>query len=249
MPPSDESRGAVGFGSLIIMSAVMLAQGASFEVATIRAAIPDPVGSSGEDGRNGLLKLYNVSLRRCIRYAYGTPEAQILGGPKWVDQLHYDITAKAGSPASEPELLKMLQPLLTERFKLAIRRETRSTSGYALTVNKGGIRARTSDPSGPSGANGGRGRLDVVGSPMSLLALRLSEVLGRPVVDRTNEPRNFDFHLKWTPDTAAAGIDATASDDPSLFTALEEQAGLKLVSQRVASEVLVVDHVELPSEN
>jgi len=222
---------------------------ASFQVATIKPAVPDAAGSSGEDGRRGLLKVYNVSLKRCIRYAYGMPESQILGGPKWVDQLRYDITAKADDALGEPELLKMLQPLLVERFKLILHRETRVIAGYALTVARGGITAKVSEPNGRSGGNGGRGRIDTVGTPMSALIIRLSELLQRPVLDKTQDPRRFDFHLRWTPDAAPLGVDSSASDGPSIFTALEEQLGLRLVSQRVPAEVLVIDHAEMPSEN
>jgi uncharacterized protein (TIGR03435 family) len=240
---------ATVLGLCIIVSTTTLLQGASFEVATIKTAVPDAGGSSGEDGRNGLLKVYNVSLRRCIRYAYGIPEGQIFGGAKWVDDLQYDIAAKADFPASEPELLNMLQPLLAERFKLALHRETRQVSGYVLAVAKGGIKAKVSDrTTGGWGANGGRGRIDTVGSPMSELTIRLSGLLGRPVADSTNEARRFDFHLRWTPDDTPIPTDS-ALGGPSLFTALEEQAGLKLLSQRVPAEVLVIDHADLPSEN
>ena len=117
--------------------------------------------------RNGLLKVYNVSLKRCIRYAYGMPETQILGGPKWVDDVRYDILAKADQPLKEPELLKMLQPLLADRFKLAFHRETRPIAGYVLTAAKGGITAKVADASAHSGANGARGRIDTSATPVS----------------------------------------------------------------------------------
>jgi uncharacterized protein (TIGR03435 family) len=103
---------------------VLLQRVASFEEASIKKSVPDAFGSSGEDGRRGVLKMYNVRLKRCIRYAYGIAEDQILGGPKWTDELKYDILAKADHPAGEPELLTMLQPLLADRFKLEIHRES-----------------------------------------------------------------------------------------------------------------------------
>ena len=221
---------------------------ASFEVASIKPAVPDAFGSSGEDGRNGFLKVYNVSLRRCIKYAYRIPETQILGGPKWADELHYDITARAAQPVSESELLKMLQPLLADRFKLTLHRESRPIAGYVLTAVKGGIRANVST-SASSGADGGRGRIDTVGTPVSELVIRLSELLQRPVVDRTQDTRRFDFHLRWIPDTASAGAEPAASEGPSLSTALEEQLGVKLSSRRVSADVLVIDHANMPSEN
>jgi uncharacterized protein (TIGR03435 family) len=233
---------------MVLAATPVLAQ-ASFEVASIRPAVPDTFGSSGEDGRNGLLKVYNVTLKRCIRYAYGMPETQILGGPRWVDDRRYDITARADRPIAEAELLKMLQPLLADRFKLMLHRETRQVAGYALIVAKGGIKAKVSEPNGRSGGNGGRGRIDSVGTPMNELIIRLSDLLQQPVVDRTRDTRRFDFHLRWSPDTAPIGAEPIAQDGPSLATALEEQLGLKLAAQKVSADVLVIDHAELPSEN
>jgi uncharacterized protein (TIGR03435 family) len=227
----------------------LLLQAASFEVASIRTAVPDAGGSSGEDGRDGLLRVYNVTLKRCMRYAYAVAEDQIVGGPKWIDDLRYDILAKADHRAGEPELLMMLQPLLADRFKLQFHRESRTLAGYSLTVAKGGIRAKVSDPNRHSGANGGRGFVDAVACPVSELTIRLSALLGRPVVDMTGEKRTFDFHLRWTPDDTQTGADRAASDSPSLFTAMQEQLGLKLESRKVPVDVLVVDHAELPSDN
>ena len=231
-----------------VLLAAFCAQ-AAFDVATIKPAVPDAFGSSGEDSRNGVLTMYNVSLKRCIRYAYAIAEDQISGGPRWLDELRFDIRAKADHPADEPELLTMLQPLLAERFKLALHRESRMVQGYALTVAKGGINAKPADPNRPSGSNGGRGFIDAVASPVRGLTIRLSSLMGRPVVDMTGDGRKFDFHLKWTPDDTQPGAGQQAADGPSLVTALREQAGLKLESRKVPVDVLVVDGAELPSGN
>jgi len=217
----------------------------SFEVATIKPAVPDAGGSSGEDGRNGSLRVYNVSLKRCIRYAYGIPEGQIVGGPDWIDKLRFDITAKASYAASERELLKMLQPFLGDRFRLKMHHETRPMSGYILKVSRSGMKAKVSEPNGRHGANGARGRIDTVGTPVAELVIRLTDIVGRPVIDNTGETREFDFHLRWTPDDA----DPSLSDAPSLFTALQEQTGLNLAAQSVPADVLVIDHAEMPSDN
>jgi uncharacterized protein (TIGR03435 family) len=233
--------------TLLLTTQVLRA--ASFEAATIKPAVPDAAGSSGEDGRQGTLRVYNVTLKRCIRYAYAIAEDQIVGGPKWLDDLRYDILAKADHPAGEPELLTMLQPLLADRFKLAFHHESRELPGYALTAVKGGIKAPVSDPNRHSAGNGGRGFIDVVASPLSELTIRLSALLGRPVVDRTGDPRKFDLHLRWTPDDTRTGADSPTPDRPSLVTALQEQLGLKLESRKVPVDVLVVDRAELPSDN
>ena len=235
----------------ILISAALTAllQAASFEAVTIKRAVPDAAGSSGEDGRDGLLKVYNVTLKRCIRYAYNVAEDQILGGPKWIDEIRYDIVGKADHRAREPELLTMLQPMLADRFRLEFHHETRTLPGFALIAAKGGIKAPAADPGRSSGANGGRGFIDAVACPLSEMAIRLSALVGRPVVDMTGDSRKFDLHLKWTPDDAVMSADSSASDRPSLFTALQEQLGLKLESGKVPVDVLVVDRAELPSDN
>jgi uncharacterized protein (TIGR03435 family) len=163
---------------------------------------------------------------------------------RWIDERSYDILAKADQPAAEPELLTMLQPLLADRFQLQIHHETRTLPGYELTVDKDGVKATVvTDPARTPGGNGGRGFIDGYASAFGSLASRLSALLGRPVVNVTNDKRRFDFHLKWNPD------DTAASDMPSLFTALQEQLGLKLESKKVSVDVLVIDRAELPSEN
>ena len=228
----------------LLLTALLL-QAAAFEVATIKPASPDEAGYSGADGRDGLLKMWNVTLKQCIGSAYKVPEAQVMEGPKWIGELSYDILAKADHPAAEPELFTMLPQLLEDRFRLKVHRETRTVSGYTLTIAKGGIKATPADPDKHSFGNGGRGFIDAGASPLKQLTIRLSALLGRPVIDMTGDKRKFDFHLKWTPDD----VGPPTSDSPSLFTALHEQLGLKLEAGKVSADVLVVDHAELPSEN
>ena len=239
------SRTALKLAVLAPLLTALLLRAASFEVATIKPASPDEAGYSGADGRDGLLKIWNVSLKRCIGYAYKIPEDQVLGGPKWIDELSYDILAKADHPASDAELWTMLPSLLADRFKLQFHRETRTVSGYTLTVAKGGIKATPADPDRHSFGNGGRGFIDSGASQLSVLTGRLAALLGRPVINMTGDNRKFDFHLKWTPDD----VGPPTSDSPSLFTALQEQLGLKLEAGKVSADVVVVDHAELPSEN
>jgi uncharacterized protein (TIGR03435 family) len=201
----------------------------------------------------------NVTLKRCVRGAYDVPETQILGGPKWLDEDRCYIEAKAAGPAGDHELMIMLQALLAERFKLAIHREQRALPGYALVVAKAGLKAKPSDPDARSRTSSSRGSIEAEGCAMAQLAQRLSEAMHMPVADFTGVPGKFDFKLKWTLDDMQAspppGGDrpvAVASDTvsgPSIFTALQEQLGLKLESRKVPAEVLVIDHAEKPSEN
>src|SRR5580700_3708863 len=124
-----------------LLFCMLLAQAASFEVATIRINHTDAPGDDLERYHDGLLRMSNVTLRQCIRYAYEISEPQIVGGPKWIDDVRFDIVAKSEQPypADDFELLRMLKPLLAERFRLAAHHETRSLPGYALTLAKGGI--------------------------------------------------------------------------------------------------------------
>ncbi len=150
----------------------------------------------------------------------------------------------------------MLQVLLADRFKLALHREKRVISGYRLVLGKGGLKAQASAPDSGSVGHSGRGRIDAEGCTMAQLALKLSEVLHRPVLDTTGVAGKFDLKLEWTPDDMqakppAADQRAVSAPEggPSIFAALQEQLGLKLESNKVPADVLVIDSVEKPSEN
>ncbi len=234
----------------LLFGSALLAQAASFEVATVRINHTNAPGDR-ESYHDGLLRMSNVTLRQCIRYAFEISEPQIAGGPRWIDRVRFDIVAKSEQPypTDDFELLRMLKPLLAERFQLASHHETRSLSGYALTLAKGGIHAKVSDPATRFSGSSTRNTMTVTGCTMSILAIRLSAVLGRPVVDMTADPRSFDFSLQWTQDDMRSGESAALADGPSLFTALQEQVGVKVTSQKVPVDVLVVDRAEIPSEN
>lgn len=190
----------------------------------------------------------NVTLKQVIRYAYGISETQIFGGPKWIDDYRFDIVAKAEAQANRDMLLTMLQPLLAERFRLTMHRETRSVAGYALEIGRSGIRAPVStSTTGPS-SNTSQTSIQAVAFPMSTLAIRLAVVLQRPVVDMTGENRTFDIRLRWSPDGLQGGSTGN-TELPTLFTAVEEQLGLKLNARKVQVEAIVVDAVQLPGEN
>jgi len=248
----------IGGVLVYLFCATLLAQEAAgpptFEVAAIKPS-PDPPGSSGIFESNGRINAKNVTLRRCVRGAYDVPEPQVLGGPKWVDEDRYYIEAKAAGPADDHDLMLMLQSLLADRFKLVLHREQRPIVGYRLAVSKGGLKAQTSPADRGSVGHSSRGHIDAQGYTMPQLALHLSELLSRPVLDTTGVAGKFDFKL-WTPDDMQSRPlsgdqhSAGAQDSgPSIFTALQEQLGLKLESGKVPAEVLVIDSAENPSEN
>lgn len=225
---------------IVLMAGASFGQTAApaFDAASIKPSTAEP-GSSGISSDIGRITGRNVTLKHCIRSAYGIPEAQIFGGPKWVDDDRYDIDAKAPGRAGDHEMMAMLQTLLAERFQLVLHRETRPLPGYALVVGKKGLTAKRSEPGIRSETSSSRRSIDATGCDMGCLARKLSEVLHAPVADLTGVEGRFDFKLEWTPDDLQAAV----------FPAIEEQLGLKLEGRKVPTEVLVIDRAAKPSEN
>ncbi len=232
------------------LAAAVLLPAGSFEVASIKPS-EEPPTNSGMNSDKGLLRAHNVTLKRCIVGAYGIPAPQIAGGPKWLDELRFEIVAKADHNAGDTELMEMLQGLLADRFQLSLHHETQTVAGYALTVARGGIKAKAADPAAGSSTTSSRGRIDAKGCTMSRLIIRLSSVLGVPVSDATGLSGSFDINLQWIPDDALArsGAAGEVPQGPSLYTAIQEQLGLKLEARKVPVDMLVIDHAALPSEN
>jgi uncharacterized protein (TIGR03435 family) len=239
--------------SLILTSACFAQTAApAFEVASVKPTTAEPGSSSGISSDIGRITGRNVTLKRCMRGAYGIPEAQIFGGPKWVDEERYDIDAKAPGPAGDHAMMAMLQQLLAERFQLVVHRETRPLPGYALVVGKKGLTAKRSEPGVPSTSNASRRSIEATACNMGCLARKLSEVLHAPVADLTGVEREFDFQLEFTPDdlqAKPASAGDTAAQGPSVFAALDEQLGLKLEARKVPTEVIVIDRAEKATAN
>jgi uncharacterized protein (TIGR03435 family) len=206
----------------------------------------------------------NASPWMIIGEAYGIRLHDLItGAPTWADAEVYDIEAKVAAsdlPAFHNLLPgqrnPMLRTLLADRFHLICHFETRTLPAYALVVLKGGPKLAEIQPGilsnglkDPGGIDMSHGALTATGSSMQGLAHVLQMQLGRPVVDRTGLTGNYNFKLNWTPDSGATAVPADAESGPSIFTALQEQLGLKLESNKAAVEVLVVDHIERPSED
>lgn len=217
-----------------------------FEVATIKPANPDAT-SSGMDSDTGLLRIQNQTLHALIRIAYDVNDRQVAGGAKWVESDRFDVNGKASGAAKGPELLLMLQTLLADQFKLAFHSETRTVSGYSLVPAKGGLKMEVAMGDGAS-TSGRRGVIDAKGGTMKALAERLTRLLQAPVEDATGTTNGFNFTLKWAAETLSANPSAD-TDGPTIFTALQEQLGLRLESRKVSMEVLVIDSAEKPKEN
>jgi uncharacterized protein (TIGR03435 family) len=202
-----------------------------------------------------------VSLKGLLQFAYGLPETQVLGVNGAITDKKFDIEAKVDDAAEasihklsvdEGKLRKqeMVRELLAERFKLACHMETRELPVYALVVAKGGPKLRPTKSNGLL-IGGSYGKLTAEGLTVDGLARELAKTVGRVVVDKTEVKGKFDVTLQWTPDEGPARLNGVPISDPppAIFTAIQEQLGLKLEPQKGPVQVVVVDHVEMPTEN
>jgi uncharacterized protein (TIGR03435 family) len=240
--------------------AASLAAQASFEVASVRSS---PIVNRGpKEGEResiepsaGGLAMRGVSLRSSIRWAYGLQDFQI-SAPGWLESQRYDIVAKAPGAVSDDELRLMLRALLTERFRLAVHRETRELQVYALAVGKKGTPLEAAKTPGEGSMQVDNGALVFRNMTMPEFAVRLAARpfgVDRPVIDRTGLPGAFDFSMKL----AANNVELKQSlerreleRDFSMFTAPLEELGFRLKAQKAPVEILVVDHADkVPMEN
>ncbi len=223
----------------------------SFEVASVRPSAPNAPGGESGHFRTGKIGFENTRLKSLIEEAYNVKDYQI-AGPDWLGSLRFDVTATmpVGTPRDRMRL--MLQQLLVERFKLAIHRETKDLPKYALVVSKNGPKMKAASPGGTD-MRSGFGHVEASNISMSGLAEKLSSLLSRPVFDETGLTGGFNFTLDFTPETPEQTPNdkiETAANGPSIFTAVQEQLGLKLESRKGPLEVLVLDHIEkVPTEN
>jgi uncharacterized protein (TIGR03435 family) len=223
----------------------------------------------------GGCRMTRMTLRMLVQSAYLRngmfdldADQLVQGVPKWIDSDRFTIEARAeGPPPTEAQLKEMLQNLLADRFKVSLHRATKGDiPAYALVVAKDG--PKFSEAIGNEehpGISGGFGSGSFVGTraSISMLATMLSGKLDRPVEDKTNLKATYNFTLKWTPGDNETSIasklnlpaeirDKLAKPDlngPSIFTALQEQLGLRLESEKIGREIFVIDHAEKPSEN
>jgi uncharacterized protein (TIGR03435 family) len=258
-------------------TAIALAQAATpaFEVASVKLSAPITDGKvmvsmGGDPGR---INYSGLPLRMLIARAYNVKEYQVSGLDGFGTE-RYDVTAKLPPDTPRDQVPLMLQNLLAERFKLKLHREQKEMPVYAIVVGKGGVKMKEVEPA-PGGnrqVNINRGKLDLPKSPISALADILSRVLDRPVLDMSESKASYDIALEFTPDESTMGgmggmgmkmrmagpgpgpaadhANAEGAAAPNIFTAIQEQLGLKLESRKAPVEILVVDHAEkVPTEN
>jgi len=247
--------------SLLLTAGLAYAQTRpSFEVASVKPVNPEDRRLSFNLQPGGRVNLKGT-LNKLVGWAYNIKPFQISGGPSWMGSDLFEITAKAEGTADHDRVLLMLQSLLAERFQLVIRHETREMPVYALLVAKGGPKFKEAKEPSPGRTIVRRGLLSGERIGMTAFIGPLSSFLGRTVVDKTGLTGSYDLKMQWQPDEnqvamfqamgVPEGFGAPPPDPlgPTLFTALQEQLGLRLESQKGPVEVLVIERVQRPTEN
>lgn len=259
-PPVRARAGADGSASL------------RFEALSIKTAKPDPQNRGFRIVPGGGINASNTTLKQLIAFAYDVGDSQVSGEPGWISSEKYDIIAQpvpSETPAdvremSEDQRMRSLErvrqrlrSLLAERFRLTVRRETKKPPAFALLLGKNGSKLREfkEGEHNLQGIGLGKGQLTLRRSTMQMLAYVLSQLVGGPVQDQTGLTGAFEGKLEWTPEPGEPSLvpDSTPTPNlsgrPPLFTALQEQLGLRLESTGGPVEMIVVDNVEKPSEN
>ncbi len=241
--------------SALVLTATA-AFGQSFEVVSIKPSAPDAQGSSISRNPHGRFSTKNVTLRALIGMAWSVREFQVEVAPKWFDSDGFDIAAVPANYSENgqrtvggAEMNTMIRGLLADRFKLAAHRETKEGPVYFLVVGKAGSKMHELPPDvANNGVMTGHGKIRGNRVLMSVLAKTLSSQLSRTVIDKTGLTGEYDVNLEWNPDLTAPE-NGIAPEGPSIFTAVQEQLGLKLEPGKGPVEVLVIDHAEKPTEN
>jgi uncharacterized protein (TIGR03435 family) len=241
----------------------------AFEVASVK---PNTSGdsSSRTSGRDSSFIATNTTVKMLILTAFNVKGFQLAGGPAWIESERFDVNGRP--PEGVKYSRAMLRTLLEARFKLVTHTETREQPIYALVLARPDGRlgpqikptatldctpAPGANPAGPlvspcglnSTVGGAAGKLTAVGQPLEGLAATLGNFeLGRQVIDRTGLTGKYDFELQWSSDTLRAmGTTDAAAAAPGVFTALQEQLGLRLDSQRGPVEFVIIDSIDRPT--
>ena len=242
-----------------------------FEVASIKPSDPDSRGMRFHHTPGNGLSATGVTLKTLIEFAYDVQDFQISGGPRWFRTDRYDILAKPERPEKSTDfhkatdaqrkqlserLRERTRALLVERFQLSIHRETEERPVYMLVLAKNGHKLQEPTEE-DNGISRNFGQITANAVAIQLLAKVLSSTIGRPVLDRTGLDGKYKFKLEWTEDRSPIGkgdeipTDANPPDPsgPSIFSAIQQQLGLKLESQKGPVEIIVIDRAEKPSAN
>ena len=249
----------------------------TFEVASIKRNVSGDQNSSITQQPGGRIVVTNNTLYNLIRNAYGIQRFELVPGkqvPSWIDSDRWDILAKEPDLAPQSLMQLRLRSLLEDRFKVVARRETREMAIYELVIARSdgqlgpqlkrsgdecerAAKARASGepstlpPGGFCGTRANNGVVSMRGVPLANFVRNMGGLTGRFVIDKTGLTGPYDLDLQWIPDPALgpAAPQGAQGDGASLFTAIQEQLGLKLVATRGPVEVLVLDSAERPTED
>jgi uncharacterized protein (TIGR03435 family) len=245
-------RTAIAIGAAFFLNTAFVSA-QTFAAASIRPSAQEV--QFEHDGKTeitpGTLTMRDVTAATCIKLAYGVHDSQI-SGPEWLQSEHFDILAKADTPVAEDQLKLMMQALLTDRFKLSFHRQSKELPAYAMTVAKSGAKLKESAPeTKPFREN------SAVGSVVRAMTMRewadfISGPMQTPVVDMTGLKGGYDFSLDFTaylPGGEKVMNVAFDNANGIMIAAMQGELGLKMESRKETVEVLVIDHVEMPSAN
>ncbi len=237
-----------------IALAELPASAQQFEVVSIRPNTVGDINQRSVQGQpGGRIRFVGMPLSTFIMPAYDVWSFQIIGGPSWIDTDGWDITAQAEGVRgrlTREQLSPRLRAMLEDRFQLKAHRETKQLPGYTLAVDDHGPKLQpNTDGKVSTGSN--RDTLNAKKVNMQWFAAFLIQKLGGTVVDETGLKGEYDFTLHWSPESIqlAPSDDPFGSKYPSIFTAVREQLGLRLIKRTVPTELLVIDSVQRPSPN
>ncbi len=240
----------------------------SFEVSSVKPSDPNSNGGFYGFQLSGV-EIKNGTLKGMIETAYDARQFQIIGGPGWIETDRYDVLTKLSpedektlppaGPERNTQLRLRMRAVLAERFQLKIHMETREQLVYSLVIGKNGSKMKEVDPSlGSYGISSNCGVMKGTRTKISNLAIVLSRELRHPVIDHTNLTGLYDFEMAYAPETGCGSPQANAGsttteaaplERASVFTAIQEQLGLKLESTKGPVQVIVIDRVEKPDPN
>jgi uncharacterized protein (TIGR03435 family) len=226
----------------------------SFAAATIKPHDPnDPCGGcAGFNAEGDRIKIHNKSVSSMMQVAYAINPRQIVGAPDWCFNKTFDIvgTTDTQGELTGPQFQALLQNLLSDRFGLKFHHDKRDLPVYAIQIAKGGPKFKSAGPSeqpdSDDNRNGQDETISLISTSLNDFTMRMQLFVDRPVVDQTRLTGKYDFALHYT-------VDETRTSDPNappaLFTAIQQQLGLKLQPTKAPVDVFVIDHVEQPSAN
>jgi len=204
----------------------------------------------------------NITLRNLIVNAYDIRDFQISGGSAWIGSDRWDISAKPETdvpPNAEGnrKLQAMIRNLLAERFRLSVHTETKEMPIYALIVGKSGPKLQpSSEGANAASMSMGKGQLKITKGSLQMLSQTIASIVGRTVIDETGITGDYDFKLEFAPEQVtilkpgdASEKQLAETDNPTIFTALQQQLDLRLESKKGPVKILVIDRAEKATEN